>query len=59
MDEMNETERTDTDETPQYTAPTISDYGDLIELTAAGATGGHLDGTYYYGDTGGFISSAP
>jgi hypothetical protein len=59
MDDMNETERTDTDETLQYMAPTISDYGDLIELTAAGATGTHLDGTYYYGDTGGFLSSAP
>jgi hypothetical protein len=51
--------RIDTDETLEYTAPTISDYGDLVELTAAGATGGNADGTFAYGQHVTFLSSAP
>jgi hypothetical protein len=58
MDLMTDT-RIDTDETLEYTAPTISDYGDLVELTAAGATGGNADGTFAYGQHVTFLSSAP
>jgi hypothetical protein len=56
---MNETQRSDKDEALEYAVPTIADYGDLVELTAAGSTGGHLDAGYAYGDVPGFLSSAP
>jgi len=40
---MIETEHRDENETPRYTTPRISDYGDLVELTAGGATGSRND----------------
>jgi hypothetical protein len=56
---MTDTRLIDTDQVPEYTEPTIADYGDLAEVTAAGTTGGHVDGTYYYGEVPGFLSTAP
>jgi hypothetical protein len=38
-----------TDDSPKYTAPTISDYGDLVELTAAATNGGFTDATFPVG----------
>lgn len=43
-------------EAKQYETPTITDHGDLTALTAHLGTGGHLDGTYFYGQVPGFIS---
>lgn len=43
----------------QYTKPEIADYGDLVEQTAAGATGGHVDKTIYYGEVPTFLSTSP
>ena len=43
---MSETQRNTTDGTAKYQAPTIADYGDLVELTAAAGTGGFFDQTY-------------
>jgi hypothetical protein len=40
-----------------YETPQIADYGDLVEKTAAGATGGRVDATYTYGQTAGFLST--
>lgn len=56
---MPETQRNETDETSAYTPPTISDYGDLVEMTAAGGKGTHVDATYTIGETAGYLSSAP
>jgi len=37
-------------ETPaEYEKPMVVDYGDLIELTAGGTTGGALDATFQAG----------
>jgi len=43
---MPETQRIDEHESPKYTVPTISDYGDLVELTAALGSGPDLDATF-------------
>ncbi len=47
------------DRQEQYIKPEIADYGDLVEVTAAGATGGHADKTIYYGEETTFLSSSP
>jgi hypothetical protein len=36
-------------EVPEYEAPQVVDYGDLIELTAAGGNGDCLDADYPLG----------
>jgi hypothetical protein len=46
---MTETKRIDTDESAKYAAPTISDYGDLVALTAGASTGNSLDATFAAG----------
>jgi hypothetical protein len=43
---MSEITHPNTDETPDYAEPTISDYGDLVELTAGTHTGSFLDATF-------------
>ncbi len=43
----------------EYTQPKISDYGDLVEVTAAGKTGGRADANFSRGDVVTFISSTP
>jgi hypothetical protein len=47
------------DRPEQYTKPEIADYGDLVEQTAHGATGGHADKTIYYGEVPTFLSVTP
>jgi hypothetical protein len=47
------------DRPEQYTKPEIADYGDLVEQTAAGATGGNADKTIYYGEANTFLSTSP
>lgn len=47
------------DRKEQYTKPQIADYGDLVEQTAHGATGGHADKTIYYGEVTTFLSTSP
>jgi hypothetical protein len=49
MDDMPETQRIDKDGSPKYTAPTISDYGDLVDLTAGLSSGTQLDATFSAG----------
>jgi hypothetical protein len=56
---MSKTSHEDKNLTAEYTHPEISDYGDLVEVTAAGATGSRADGTFVYGETVTFISSTP
>ena len=56
MSKMNEEA---TDRPVEYVKPTISDYGDLVEVTAAGRTGGRADAEFKHGDVVTFISSAP
>jgi hypothetical protein len=34
---------------PEYESPTVVDYGDLVELTAAGTEGGCLDADFAAG----------
>ena len=56
---MSETKQEATDRSPEYVKPVISDYGDLVEVTAAGATGRHVDANFSVGQLASFISSAP
>jgi hypothetical protein len=56
---MSKTSHEEQERSAEYTQPKISDYGDLVEVTAAGATGSRADGTFNYGDVVTFISSAP
>jgi len=46
---MPETPRIDKDESAKYAAPTVSDYGDLVELTAGLSKGSQLDATFPVG----------
>jgi hypothetical protein len=48
-----------TDRSAEYTKPTIADYGDLVETTAAGATGTRVDHDLKTGETATFLSSTP
>lgn len=56
---MTDSKRTNSDGSRRYAAPTITDYGDLVELTAAGATGGHVDATFTNGQQAFFLSTPP
>ena len=46
---MTDTQRINREESPKYAAPTISDYGDLVELTAGSSTGSALDASFPVG----------
>ncbi len=36
-------------DSPRYEPPTVVDYGDIFEITAASQTGSHFDGNYSAG----------
>ena len=46
---MNDNEPRITVDVPRYDAPTISDYGDLVEITAGSSTGVNLDASFPVG----------
>ncbi len=48
-----------TERSAEYVKPTISDYGDLVEKTAAGATGNRVDHDFKVGEHATFLSSTP
>jgi hypothetical protein len=53
---MTDTQRINREESPKYAAPTISDYGDLVELTAGAASGSALDATFPTGTPAGSLT---
>ena len=54
MDNSNEQDRSE-----QYSKPQIADYGDLVEQTAHGASGKHVDASLKFGDEATFLSTTP
>jgi hypothetical protein len=56
---MPKTNHEASDRSAEYVKPMISDYGDLVETTAAGETGRHVDHKFNEGELATFLSSSP